>query len=156
MGASFSGAFFAFIRKIPHVGWQHTGNLEGTQWPQKEMQFWSLPWLPLKPGSDLTLNCKGVVSILGWCRSANKHIPVRGREGKSVLTLQDLCLLNQIKTKYQLLRIHPIISVLQRTVELRCSSQDRLYLWARKQWRSHAWFPPTRRPWKKLFEEKLM
>lgn len=70
--------------------------------------------------SDFTLTCKGAVWILRRCHSANKHVTFRGRERRPVLTLQDLLLFNQTKRKYQLLRIHPVISILQRTVDLRC------------------------------------
>lgn len=141
-GGFISWCIFCFYQKTPSC-WL------AAHWQSRRDSMASKGNAVLKPAlapsetcSDLTLNCKGIVSILGWCRSANKHVPVRGREGKSVLTLQDLCLLNQIKRKYQLLRIHPIISILQRTVELRCPSRDRLYLWARKQWRSRACFSP--------------
>lgn len=97
---------------------------------------------PSETCSNFTLNCEGVLSVLRWCHSANKHVPVRGRERNRVLTLWNLCLLNQTERKHQLLRIHPFVSALQRTVQLRCPSQGSLYPWARKQWRSRACFSP--------------
>ena len=119
------------------------------------MAIWKPTLAPSEICSDFTLSCKGVVSVLSWGRSANKYVPVGGRERKPVLTLQDLCLLNQTERKYPLLRTHPFASVLQRAVELRCPSPDCLYPWARKPWRSRACFSPLR-PSESLSEEKLM
>lgn len=97
---------------------------------------------PSETCSDFTLTCKGAVWTLSWCHSANEHVPFRGTERKSVLTLQDLLLFNQTKRKYQLLRIHPFISILQRTVELRCSSWACLYHEQRNSGRSMLVFSP--------------
>lgn len=85
--------------------------------PQKEIL--DPPWLPLKPATILLGPARELYEFSG-----DVAVPInrtfRGRERKPVLTLHDLLLFNQTKRKYQPLRIHPLISILQRTVELRC------------------------------------